>query len=71
MSRERTNLCKKHPYYKAIRKPRVNCFSCYVAYYEKHGELEKLGEKMQKVAYRVAEMKYGKDKLKEMLHGSE
>lgn len=33
----RSKLCHKHPYYQAIRKPRVNCLRCWTAYYEAHG----------------------------------
>lgn len=28
--------CKKHPQYKAIRKPRVDCPECWAMYREKH-----------------------------------
>lgn len=68
MIREKVNLCKKHPYYKAIRKPRVNCFGCFVAYYNLHGFDEK---KAVQVVRRIAEMKYGKKYVEEQLDGKE
>jgi len=36
----RTNLCKKHPYYKAVRRPTANCEACRAAWREKHPQAE-------------------------------
>lgn len=36
--------CKKHPKYKAVRKPRCNCVTCWRMYAEKH-ELSPMAKK--------------------------
>lgn len=32
--------CKKHPKYKAIRKPRVDCEPCWEMYFEEHPDAQ-------------------------------
>lgn len=36
--------CKKHPYYKAIRKPQCTCEVCWEIYNKKHNSQGVLGE---------------------------
>lgn len=44
-------MCKRHPRYKAIRKPTADCLQCWAEYACKHPEAEYTNKDMAKIIF--------------------